>query len=84
MYAPATNLVFDGSQRECLPEGYAFVFDVVIIRRRPNKWVWQVRDRAGTILMHGWESTRDAAKYRGDRALFLLLAATSRSPPKMP
>ena len=51
------------------------MFDVVIIKRRPTKWVWQVRDRNGTILMHGWEPTRRAAKYKGDRALFLLLAA---------
>jgi hypothetical protein len=75
----------DRSQQDLDCWGYAFaMFDVVIIKRRPNKWVWQVRDRAGTILMHGWESTREAARYRGGRALFLLLAASSHAPPETP
>jgi hypothetical protein len=51
------------------------MFDVVIIKRRATKWEWRVCDRNGTILMHGWEATRRAARYRGDRALFMLLAA---------
>jgi len=60
------------------------MFDVVIIKRASAKWEWQVCDRQGTILMHGWEDTRRAAKYRGNRALFLLLAAGTYEPPETP
>ena len=60
------------------------MFEVVIIQRNPAKWVWQVRDRGGAVLMHGWEPTRRAAKYKGDRALFLLWAAGTYSPPLNP
>jgi hypothetical protein len=38
------------------------------------KWEWQVHDRSGSAIMYGCEHTR-AAKYKGDRALFMLLAA---------
>jgi hypothetical protein len=55
------------------------MFEVMVIKRRPTKWVWQVRDREGKVLMHGWETTRRLARYRGDRALFLLLAAPART-----
>jgi hypothetical protein len=50
------------------------VLEVSIAERAPTKWEWRVCDRYGTI-MGGFESTRPAAKYRGDRALFLLLAS---------
>jgi hypothetical protein len=58
------------------------MFEVVIIKRRPTKWEWRVCDAEGTILMHGWETTRRAAKYRGDRGLFLLLASGNYAPPR--
>jgi hypothetical protein len=51
------------------------MLEVVIIERRPTKWKWQVCYLEGTPIMSGWEKTREAARYRGDRALFLLLAA---------
>jgi hypothetical protein len=51
------------------------MLEVVVIQRRPTKWTWQVCNAAGTPIMTGWEKTRRAAKYQGDRALFLLLAA---------
>jgi hypothetical protein len=57
------------------------MFEVLIIKRKRMKWEWRVCDRKGSILMHGWESSRRAAKYRGDRALFLLLAAGTYYPP---
>ncbi len=60
------------------------MFEVVITRRKPLKWEWQVCDRDGVTIMRGWEHTRRAAKYRGDRALFLLLAAAAYDPPKAP
>jgi hypothetical protein len=50
------------------------VLEVLITKRRPTKWEWRVCDRSGTTIMGGFESTRPAAKYRGNRALFLLLS----------
>jgi hypothetical protein len=50
------------------------VWEVLITERRPTKWEWRVRDRYGTTIMGGFESTRPAAKYKGNRALFLLLS----------
>jgi hypothetical protein len=46
------------------------------MKRGPAKWEWQVSNRQETILIHGWENPRRAAKYKGDRALFLLLAGS--------
>ena len=51
----------------------------VVIGRRWAQWEWQVCDQAGTTIMWGWEKTREAARYKGNRALFLLLAAGSRT-----
>ena len=50
------------------------VLEVLITERRPTKWEWRVCDRYGTTIIGGFESTRPAAKYRGNRALFLLLS----------
>jgi hypothetical protein len=49
------------------------VLEVLITKRRPTKWEWGVCDRYGTTIIGGFESTRPAAKYRGNRALFLFL-----------
>jgi hypothetical protein len=51
------------------------MFEVTIIKRTQTKWEWRVYDGKGTIRKHGWERARRVAKYRGERALFLLLAA---------
>lgn len=58
------------------------MFEIVIIKRSPKKWEWLVCGRDGQTIMRGWEPTRQAAKYKGDRALFLLLAAATYGPPK--
>jgi hypothetical protein len=50
------------------------VLEVLITKRCPTKWEWRVCDRQGVTIMNGSESTRRAAKYRGYRALFHLLA----------
>ena len=63
-----------------MEKGEPTVLEVVIIERRPTKWKWQVCNTAGTAIMSGWEKTRQAAKYQGYRALFLLLAASSLKP----
>ena len=49
------------------------MFEVVIEKRSRFQWEWRVRDRASKTLVYGWEETRNAAKYRGERALFQLL-----------
>jgi hypothetical protein len=50
------------------------MFEVMITQRSPSKWEWRVCDRHGTTIMNGFEGTRRAAKFKGDRALFILLA----------
>lgn len=50
------------------------VLEVLIAERGPTKWEWRVCDRHGTTIIGGFERTRPAANYRGNRALFLLLA----------
>ncbi|HZR88919.1 MAG TPA: hypothetical protein VFB02_19075 [Bradyrhizobium sp.] len=49
------------------------MFEVVIEKRSEVRWDWRVCDRAGKTLVYGWEETRKAARYRGERALFQLL-----------
>lgn len=49
------------------------MFEVVVENRSQNRWEWRVCDRAGETLMAGWEESRNAARYRGERALFQLL-----------
>jgi hypothetical protein len=62
------------------------MFEVVIINRSPNRWEWLVCNRDRIPIMQGWEKTRAAAKYQGERALFILLASGWRShdPPQTP
>jgi hypothetical protein len=49
------------------------MFEVIIEKRGRFRWEWRVCDRTGKTLVFGWEDTRNAAKYRGERALFQLL-----------
>jgi hypothetical protein len=68
---------------QCNDAGWRYaraMFEVVIFKRSPTRWEWQVCDRKGNAIMRGWEHTRSAAKYRGDRSLFLLLAAANHGP----
>ena len=61
------------------------MFEVVLAKRGRSRWEWQVCDRAGRAIMCGLEGSRPAAKYQGERALFLLLSAAPRqseAPPK--
>ena len=50
-----------------------FMFEVVIEKRSQFRWEWRVCDRDGKTLVYGSEETRNAARYRGERALFELL-----------
>jgi hypothetical protein len=48
------------------------VFDLVL-NKRGRTWQWSVCTSEGAAVMVGSESSRPAAKYQADRALFLLL-----------
>ena len=50
----------------------------VTVTKRRRSWEWRVHDQSGTLLMHGRERTRPAARYQGYRGLFLLLAVRRR------
>lgn len=49
------------------------MFEMVITNDGSTRWEWQVRDRGGRAILLGWEETREAARYRCQCALFLLL-----------
>jgi hypothetical protein len=50
----------------------------VIVAKRRRSWEWRVHDDNGTLIMHGRERSRPAARYQGYRSLFMLLAAGRR------
>jgi hypothetical protein len=51
----------------------------VVIEKRRRTWEWRVVGPSGQTIMNGRESSRRVARYRGARALFLLLAHPRRS-----
>jgi hypothetical protein len=55
------------------------MFEVQIKKNGQSRWGWRVLNSLGQTIMGGWEYSRPAAKYRGERALFLLLACPKRS-----
>ena len=50
------------------------MFEVVLTRRKRVGWRWQVCDQSGKVFADGFERTRPAAKYHGERSLFFLLS----------
>jgi hypothetical protein len=48
------------------------IFEVTLKQRR-RKWLWRVSTTDGDAVIVGSESSRPAAKYNANRALFLLL-----------
>jgi hypothetical protein len=48
------------------------VFELAL-RKRGRTWLWRVCTTEGAVVMQGSKSSRPAAKYQADRALFLLL-----------
>jgi hypothetical protein len=51
----------------------------VTVAKRRRSWEWRVHDRNGTLIMHGRERSRPAARYESYRSLFMLLAIGRRS-----
>src|ERR1700682_3158538 len=43
-----------------------------LLKKRRRTWRWRVCTPEGDVVMQGSESSRPAAKYKADRALFLL------------
>jgi hypothetical protein len=60
------------------------MLEVTLAKRGQSKLRWGVQDTSGKVIMSGWENKRSEAKYRGERALFLLLMSTSSSLLKNP
>jgi hypothetical protein len=54
------------------------IFDVKW-KKQGRKWAWAVGPTDGAPIMLGLESSRSAASYRANRALFLLLLSSQRS-----
>jgi hypothetical protein len=55
-------------------EGFAR-FEIVLKRGR-NRWRWHVRTPAGEVV-NGSDRSRAGARYRAERALFVLLSASA-------
>ena len=52
---------------------YRFTVFELQLERRGRVWRWCVHTTEGQVVMQGTESKRPAAKYKAERALFLLL-----------
>jgi hypothetical protein len=59
-------------------------FDIVLKRRGRGRWKWSVRTTDGHAVMSGSECSRSAARYKAERALFLLLCASVSRLPMLP
>ena len=59
-------------------------FDIVLKRRGRGRWKWSVRTTDGHVVMCGSECSRGGARYKAERALFLLLCASASRFPKLP
>ena len=55
-----------------------FVFEVVL-KQRGRGWSWDVCTTEGALVMTGFRSSRSAASYEANRALFLLLSSAPLS-----
>ena len=59
-------------------------FDIALKRRGRSRWKWSVRTTDGHVVMSGSECSRGGARYKAERALFLLLCASASRFPKSP
>ena len=50
-----------------------FQFFELALEKRRRRWLWRVSTTDGDAVIEGSESSRPAAKYNANRALFLLL-----------
>jgi hypothetical protein len=59
-------------------------FDIVLKRRGRSRWKWSIRTTDGHVIMCGSECGRSGARYKAERALFLLLCASASRLPGLP
>ncbi len=50
------------------------LLEVTVTAQEPTLWKWDVSE-GGTEVLHGYETSREAAQIDGDSALFALLSA---------
>jgi hypothetical protein len=55
-------------------------FEIVLKKGRRTTWRWCICTSEGTVVMRGSETTRPAARYQAERALFLLLLSAPYHP----
>lgn len=69
----------------CQPSDDCFAaFDIVLKRRGRSRWKWSVSTTDGHSLMCGSECSRGGARYKAQRALFLLLCASASQVARCP
>jgi hypothetical protein len=74
-----------GWPRDMSDRGYSFAsFDIELKRRGRGRWKWSVCTRDGRAVMYGSECSRAGARYKAERALFLLLCASASRLPRLP
>jgi hypothetical protein len=59
-------------------------FEIVPKQRGRGRWKWSVRTTDGHVVMCGSEYNRGGARYKAERALFLLLCASASKLPLKP
>jgi hypothetical protein len=59
-------------------------FDIVLKQRGRGRWKWSVCRTDGQALMCGSECSRVGARYKAERALFILLCANASRAAKLP
>lgn len=59
-------------------------FDIVLKRRGRSRWKWSVSTTDGHSLIRGSECSHNAARYKAQRALFLLLCASASRVARIP
>jgi hypothetical protein len=57
-----------------------FQFFEVFLKRRGRGWQWSLSTAEGVLVMRGIRSSRSAARYEANRALFLLLLTSPYRP----
>src|ERR1700751_5428472 len=79
LHCSCMQLIRSASEGHKAMSGQFPIFDVAL-KKRGRKWSWAVSPTDGAPLMLGSESSRPAARYRANRALFqLLLTSPYRS-----
>jgi len=55
------------------------MFEMTITKTGLFRWEWRLCDHSGSTILSGREKTREAARSRGQSALFQLLLISTRT-----